>query len=164
MITSESWRTLLPWQTPHGTPAELGGLHPGSPAWLPLRRGCRDAQDVEMPEAWGRAPATANTCGFGLRTLTPGASSKENLGLEVDMGTTDGSNILQMDALAKRLSLPHHAEFPHVSKSWTELIWLPPPMLSVINLSAPHATAASPWKRFDSLLTLPQAINWQTGS
>lgn len=75
-----------------------------------------------MPRMQGRAPATANACGFGLHRLTPGASSKENLGLEVDMRTTDGFNISQMDALAKRPSLPHCAEFPHVSKSWTELI------------------------------------------
>lgn len=76
-----------------------------------------------------RAPDTMNTCGFGLRTLTPGASSKENLGLEVDTGTIDGFNILQMDALAKRPPLPHRAEFPPVSESWTELICPPPLML-----------------------------------
>lgn len=82
-----------------------------------------------MPGMQDRAPDTMNTCGFGLRTLTPGASSKENLGLEVDTGTIDGFNILQMDALAKRPSLPHRAEFPPVSESWTELICPPPLML-----------------------------------
>lgn len=83
--------------------------------------GCRDAWDVEMPGVQGRAPATVNTCGFGLHALTPGASSKDILGLEVDMGMIDGFNVLQMDALAKQPSLPR-AEFPRVSKCWTELI------------------------------------------
>lgn len=41
----------------------------------------RDAWDAELHRAPGRAPATMNTCGFGLHTLTPGASSKENFRL-----------------------------------------------------------------------------------
>lgn len=83
-------------------------------------------RDAEMPRMQrsrerGRAPATTNTCGFGLHTLTPGASSKENLGLEVDMGTTDGFHILHIMCLQKP-SLPYCAKFPHDFKSWTELI------------------------------------------
>lgn len=44
-------------------------------------RDARDAWDAELHRARGRAPATMNTCGFGLHTLTPGASSKENFRL-----------------------------------------------------------------------------------
>lgn len=77
--------------------------------------GCKEVRER------GRAPATTNTCGFGLHTLTPGASSKENLGLEVDMSTTDGFHIPHIMCLQKP-SLPCYAKFPHDFKSWTELI------------------------------------------
>ena len=144
MRTAESRRSLLPRQTPRSTPAE------------PSRPACGDdGRDAGMMAGMqGRAPATVNTCGFGLRALPPGASREENLGLEVDTGTIAGFNIFQTDALAKRLALPHRA-----SESWTELLRPPPLPLSVINPSAPHATAAAPWKSFHSLLTLPPAIN-----
>lgn len=88
---------------------------------IPGIQRCRNAQDAKRHSEQGRAPAITNTCVFGLHTLTPGASSKENLGLEVDMGTIDGFHILHMMCLQKP-SLPCCAEFPHDSKSWTELI------------------------------------------
>lgn len=85
--------------------------------------GCRDVQDTysgcrdtEIPgiqrrrnaqdaKKQGRAPATTNTRGFGLHTLTPGASSKENFSLEADMGAIDDVHTLHMMCLQK-LSLP----------------------------------------------------------
>lgn len=88
---------------------------------IPGIQRCRNAQGCKEVRERGRAPATTNTCGFGLHTLTPGASSKENLGLEADTGMSDGFHVLHTMCL-QMPSLPCCAELPRDSKSWTELI------------------------------------------
>lgn len=87
---------------------------------------CPGRRDTEIPgvqrcPGCKEAPVTTNTCGFGLHTLTPGASSKENLDSEADMGTIGGFHVLHMMCLQKA-SLPRCAELPRDSQSWTELI------------------------------------------
>lgn len=58
------------WRCPGCRDTEIAGI-----------QRCRNARDAKRHREQGRAPATTNTCVFGLHTLTPGASSKENLGL-----------------------------------------------------------------------------------